>query len=203
MVLKKRNEISRIINKLGSGFWKKIKTADKIADMGCAKGKLLNFLHGEFKKPKEALYGFDIAKDFIAEAKKDFNHIYYWNLNYQKKWPQKFDIIFALDIIEHLENPQNFLKNISYLMEKGSLFVLSTPNIKSFSHFIQKSQWFGFKDKTHKRLYCRADLFPLLEQEGLRVKKYRTISSTGWPFYNWLISSLGLGGQILLLAEKI
>jgi len=203
MVLKKRNEIRRIIYKLGPNFLKKIKNANKIADLGCANGELLSLLHTEFRKPKENLYGFDVSKKFIAEARKSFSHIYHWDFNYKKEWPQKFDVIFALDVIEHLENSQNFLKNIVSLMKKNSLLVLSTPNINSLSRFIQRSQWFGFKDKTHKKFYSRASLFSLLKQEGLEIKKYKTLSSTNLSLYNQIISVLGWGGQILLLAKKM
>ncbi|PIS14953.1 hypothetical protein COT63_02565 [Candidatus Shapirobacteria bacterium CG09_land_8_20_14_0_10_38_17] len=202
MVLKKENEIQKIIQKLGPDLFQKIKEANKIADIGCAHGVLLFLLHTKLEKPKEGLYGFDVSKKFIAEAKKNFKNIYYWNFNQKRKWPQKFDVIFALDVIEHLENPQIFLKNIHSLMKNGGFLVLSTPNIHSFSRFIQGSQWFGFKDKTHKNFYCRASLFFLLKQEGLKIKKYKTLSSTTWPFYNWIISLFGLGGQVLLLAEK-
>ena len=42
----------------------------------------------------------------------------------------KFDYIFALEIIEHLENQFHFIRNIEKLMNKDSKLLLSTPNIE-------------------------------------------------------------------------
>jgi SAM-dependent methyltransferase len=42
-----------------------------------------------------------------------------------------FDLVIALEIVEHIENPWNFLREIRRLLRKGGLLVLSTPNIDS------------------------------------------------------------------------
>ena len=202
MILKDKPTIKRYLSHLGADVIAKIKRAKTFADIGCAKGQLLKLLHAEFKKPKENLFGFDVSKKFIAETKKSFPHVYCWNFTYKKPPRQKFDVVFVLDVLEHIENPFKFLRNIIALMKNDSILVLSTPNINSFSYFIQKHKWFGFKDKTHKIFYCRASLFHLLEQYGLKVSKFKTISSTGFSFYDKMISALCLGGQILLVAEK-
>jgi len=44
----------------------------------------------------------------------------------------KFDLIFCADTIEHLINPDNFLKNVNNISNKGSVFILTTPNLASW-----------------------------------------------------------------------
>ena len=202
MILKDKSAIKRYLYHLGPETISKIKESDTFADYGCAKGQLLELLYEEFGKLKENLYGFDFSEDFITEAKKSFPNIYYIDFSNGKPPEQKFDLVFALDVIEHLENPSKFLENIVAVMKKGSVFILSTPNINSLFRFIQGSKWFGFKDKTHKAFYSHASLSRLIEKSGLKIIKFKTISDTGFPFYNKLISSACLGGQILLAAEK-
>lgn len=202
MVLKDQATIKRYLHHLGPNLIAKIKKGESFADIGCAKGQLLKLLQTEFHKPKEGLYGFDISQSSIAAAKKTLPHIYYCDFGRDDPPKHKFDVVFALDILEHIENPSKFLENITSLMKNDSLLVLSTPNINSFSRFVQGPKWYGFKDKTHQIIYCSASLSYLLEQHRLRVCKFKTISATGFPLYDGMISTLGLGGQLLLTAKK-
>lgn len=202
MILKDEKSLKKYLRHLGPEIITKIEKSQKIADIGCAKGRLLNLLHSEFKKPKKNLYGFDRSKSFVKEAKKTFPRIYLWDFAKKQPPKQKFDLVFALDVLEHVENPVPFLKNLISLMKKDSFLVLCTPNINSLSRFIQKNHWFGFKDKTHKNFYCRASLSYLLKQNKLKIIKFKTISSSRFAFYNKVISATGLGGQILLAAKK-
>jgi 2-polyprenyl-3-methyl-5-hydroxy-6-metoxy-1,4-benzoquinol methylase len=44
----------------------------------------------------------------------------------------KYDIVIAVEIIEHLENPWKYLKDCISVLKDGGIIVLSTPNISSF-----------------------------------------------------------------------
>ncbi len=45
---------------------------------------------------------------------------------------EKYDVVIALEIIEHLENPWKYLRDCISLLKSGGIIVLSTPNISSF-----------------------------------------------------------------------
>ncbi|MDP3093542.1 MAG: class I SAM-dependent methyltransferase [bacterium] len=202
MILKDKSAIKRYLHHLGPKVIDRIRRSEKLADFGCAEGRLLEVIEEHFGKTKENLYGFDVSESFVAEAKKAFPNVYYLDLSRDEMKERGFDVVFAFDIIEHLENPDKFLENIVSIMKNKGLLILSTPNINSLSHLIQKSNWFAFKDKTHKVLYSRSSLFPLLERFELKTIVSKTISDTGFPLYNKIISLTSLGGQILLAAEK-
>lgn len=55
----------------------------------------------------------------------------------------KFDYIFAIEVIEHIENQFNFLRNINRLLVTQGILLISTPNITnqySKANFIVKWQ---------------------------------------------------------------
>ena len=41
-----------------------------------------------------------------------------------------FDVVFALQVIEHFENPENFLAEVSRVLRSGGLFLMAAPNTK-------------------------------------------------------------------------
>jgi len=203
MILKEKSLIKKYLYRLGPDIINRINRADKLADLGCGQGQLLELLNQEFAKNKKNLYGFDISSSFINKSKKSFNNVFCLDLNENKLPFQDFDIIFALDIIEHLEFPLGFLKNTALVIKPNGLIIISTPNTGSLSYFLQGKNWYAFKDETHLHFYNRQQLAKLLSQTGFKIINSKTISNTSYPIYNKIISILGLGGQILLAAEKI
>lgn len=47
------------------------------------------------------------------------------------------DILFAGEVIEHLLNPFNFLKELNRILKKDGILILSTPNLASFKNRIK------------------------------------------------------------------
>jgi len=53
--------------------------------------------------------------------------------------PGKYDMIVAMEIIEHLQNPWKYLSDAVSMLRDGGLILLSTPNI---SNFISRLRFF-------------------------------------------------------------
>ena len=56
-----------------------------------------------------------------------------------------FEVITLWEILEHLEDPIDFLQRVSLLLKKGGLLVFSTPNVKSLWAKMLKEKWHGFE----------------------------------------------------------
>lgn len=84
-------------------------------------------------------YGFknitsiDISKiNYLASCKDDIDFIEKdLNKNFYQDFDFKFDLIVAIEIIEHLESPANFLENISKLILDSGNILITTPNVDS------------------------------------------------------------------------
>jgi ubiquinone/menaquinone biosynthesis C-methylase UbiE len=53
------------------------------------------------------------------------------------------DLVTATEVIEHLENPRHFLREISRMLKPRGLCVLSTPNVLNLNSRL-RYLWFGF-----------------------------------------------------------
>lgn len=71
--------------------------------------------------------------DFESEAQIEGQNKYNVDLNgsFSNQFGPKYDLIIALEIIEHLENPWNFLRELKKMLAENGVIVLSTPNSDS------------------------------------------------------------------------
>ena len=132
----------------------------KILDVGYSIGEI----HSVFIKNfgKENMYGVDI------ETKKDTSH-YKRSSAETIPFPENtFDSAFAGELIEHVEKPEPFVKEISRVLKKNGVFILTTPNRKSFVNRIFKS----YETPIHISLFDSQELEKLLEKYNLKVEKF-------------------------------
>lgn len=76
------------------------------------------------------------------------------------KIKKKFDLIFAKDIIEHIQNDTLFLENMNDHLKDGGRIIINTQNSWSLNFLVQggyhrlrgNHSWYGW-DPTHVRFY--------------------------------------------------
>ena len=96
------------------------------------------------------------ASDLFAESFKP-GHVPFvaadLNAPFARQWPDGFDAVMALEIVEHLENPRHMLRQIRALLPEGGRLVLSTPNIAnpvSQALFLRRGEFQWFRDVDYR-----------------------------------------------------
>ena len=157
-----------------------IKDNSIVLDLGCNEGEITEYL-AEQKKCK--VIGVDNFK--ISENNKLGKYLVHdLNKNLPEINYEDIDYVIFLDVIEHLQNPEEFLKN---LYDKTSnnekvKIIISTPNISFivmrfmllFGYFNYGKR--GILDKTHTRLFT-FDSF----KKMIRDSNFNIISAKGIP----------------------
>jgi SAM-dependent methyltransferase len=105
-------------------------TKKDILDIGCGNGQTLEY----FEKSAHTLAGIDLNdyltiphKEKVAFSVVDLN---FENLPYEDG---SKDMVFALQVIEHLENPFLVMREAHRVLREGGLFIFSVPNAFTLS----------------------------------------------------------------------
>ena len=90
---------------------------------------------------------------------------------------KKFDVCYSFDIIEHLDDPEKFIKQIFRLLKTGGKLYISTANIgylpMRISLLIGQFNYSrrGILDMTHKRLFTLKTFKDIILQHGFKIEK--------------------------------
>ncbi len=96
-----------------------------VLEIGCAIGSFAKIL----KENRFKVVASDISEFIIEKASKLQSDIEFEVLDIEKEVAikQKYDYIFALEVVEYLKNPKKALENMKKLLKKEDTLVFSTP----------------------------------------------------------------------------
>lgn len=157
------------------GYWKSIisvikkyKMSGRMLDIGCAFGFLIKRVVPYFNE----VHGIDISKFAIQRAKKeapsailkvvDFDTE---NLPYPDKY---FNLITALDFLEHTESIEKSLKKITKKLKDNGYLIIFLPIKDTWAGRINR---IFDKDATHISVPSRKELFEAINRAGLKIIK--------------------------------
>ena len=137
-----------------------------MVDLGCGyRGDFLKLISDKIKNG----IGIDLSvTDKIISANIS---LYRSNLNYKIPLKNNFaDIVLALATIEHLDNPQNLLREAYRVLKKNGLLIITTPSPKSkpllefMAYTLKIISQIEIAD--HKRYYQTPDLLKYIAEAG-------------------------------------
>jgi 2-polyprenyl-3-methyl-5-hydroxy-6-metoxy-1,4-benzoquinol methylase len=134
-----------------------------MCDVGCGPGYLLSV----FQKKK--ILGIDIDLNALKIASR-YSEVCKIDLNKKNIFlKRKFDLVVCYHVIEHIKNPNIFIKNIKSILKKNGTLIVGTPDFDSAMARLYKNKFRMLHDKTHISLFSRESLVRFLENFGFKI----------------------------------
>lgn len=163
--LEKDNWWFRVRRNIIFGFFKEYNLGkeNKILDYGCGSG----FLVGQFQDKGYDAYGVDTSKEAVDfGTNKGIRSLFQQNginVNFTDNY---FDVILAMDVIEHIEDDQLAVKELERLLKPGGYLIITVPAY----------QWlWGVQDEVahHYRRYTKKSVLALVRNSGANLSVVR------------------------------
>ena len=175
-----------------------------MADIGAGRGELTERLvpyantilmlddYEEVNRPANAQF-----------VKADLND--FWNVP-----DNSVDFVFSLEVIEHIENPRHFMREIKRIMKPNGYGFVSTPNnlnIFSKLNFFLKGEHRFFKDfsyPAHISVVTEVDFRRILNENGLNFIDFYYNYADTMPITEWSLrfKNKGLSSTVGVLFQK-
>lgn len=146
----------------------------KILDVGCSYGYLTWVLNCMGHQT----FGIDITKQAIGFATGTFGQTFYYadTREFLKEFPQqKFDLVVAIEVIEHLSQPMDFIQDCAELLNKKGNILITTPN-KDFNQFFEDRKeinkdkiWMMEEPPIHFAIYGKQSMEYIAKENNLKV----------------------------------
>jgi 2-polyprenyl-3-methyl-5-hydroxy-6-metoxy-1,4-benzoquinol methylase len=146
-----------------------------VLDLGCVQHNPRNYkskfwLHEAIRLVSKSVVGVDIYKEGVDYLNKLEKYDIHCHNAESFDLGQKFDVVVAGDIIEHLEDLKGFFNSIKKHMHHDSILLISTPNPFYFMNIIKSVVNSDVQvNKEHTLWMCPKTLQQLLNRNGLDI----------------------------------
>jgi 2-polyprenyl-3-methyl-5-hydroxy-6-metoxy-1,4-benzoquinol methylase len=153
-------------------------TTGSVLDLGCASryGRP-DWLHGLLAADVKDLVGIDINGDTVAKLKEDGYDVREADAR-DFDLHQTFDVVFAGELIEHLDDVRGFLTSVRHHLSPTGRLVLTTPNAFYVGNFVYRLGGHGQVHPEHTCWYCEDTLRRVLEVNGFERVEIRFTGHT-------------------------
>jgi len=176
--------------------------AKSILDVGSGRGFTLYYLK-KFYKYKKAI-GTQLCRSAVEFSRKKLGLKIHnkdlLKINFNK---EKFDLITMWHVLEHVEEPEKYIKKIHSLLNKNGKYIIEVPNFDSWTRKFTGKYWLGMDLKYHLTFFTEKSITKLLKKHGFKISDIHTfsleystflsaqsivskITKTDQLFFNWL-----------------
>lgn len=139
---------------------KDLKKTDEILEVGCSVGYFLNAIVDNV----ESAYGTEWDSKARGYIENSINHPSIKTAKNPEDFNKKFDKIFMFHVLEHIEDPVEFLTGLKQMLKENGKIYIEVPNVddvmvktfdcKAFEEFYyKKAHIFNFNEKGLKYIF--------------------------------------------------
>lgn len=159
------------IRRIGARFLlRRIESQHRVLDLGCGGGDLTFLVAGR----AASVVGVDHSPTFIAEARRRFRapNLEFHSgdaFEYLASSQTPFDVMVLCHVLEHLDDPENFLRNCA--MSVPALY-LEVPDFEDSLRNVFRAdlgRTLIYSDLDHVNEFGRDDIRPLLRRSGWSI----------------------------------
>lgn len=123
-------------------------------------------------KKNPHVIGIDLSKEDVTLSKKRYPGVIFLVMNAEKmKFKNSyFSEVYALDILEHVDNLEKVLTEVHRVLKKGGLFKINIPHYTSEAWLLKLRPTY-FKEIHHVRVFKENELDGLLKKHGFNIGK--------------------------------
>ncbi|HLD14960.1 MAG TPA: class I SAM-dependent methyltransferase [Candidatus Nanoarchaeia archaeon] len=155
----------------------------KVLDYGCGSALFYTYLRKKF--PKMNYTGVDLSPDMLKVAKSKFKKEKFVEGN-AEKLPfenNSFDFVIGRGILHHLHNSDNGVKEVSRVLKKGGLFLVSETHSNIFADILRKIAKKSTEhfDHEHKE-FTKKEFERMFLSNNMEIVKEKSFGYLAFPF---------------------
>jgi|GEM_PF-638788 len=137
----------------------------RLLDVGCGLGFFLKEIEDQFE-----IYGVEISTFQAQFARERLGLNVFCGTLLQANYPDDyFDVVTLWEVIEHLPDPIEHIKEINRILKPGGLLALSTPNFSGLTSIVTKEKWHLYDPKEHLYYFSPKSIKNILQGSGFQI----------------------------------
>lgn len=148
----------------------------KVLDIGCGSGVSLL----EIQALGAEAYGTEEDRNVEKIAQALGLKIFFGDIMQAGYPDQFFDTITMSQLLEHISDPVQFLKNVKTKLKPTGQVVMSFPNIDGSQQQHTGRKWINWHIPFHVNFFTRQSIQQVAEQAGFTIQTVRTITPNVW-----------------------
>jgi SAM-dependent methyltransferase len=154
--------------------------SEDVVEVGFGRGdQLVRFLRGGAN-----IFGIDLSAEAVNNFKATYPE-YSSRVSCSTRFDFDVHTVYANALFEHLDNPDDFLSDISTMLQPGGQLILRLPVITAFSE--QSVTDINFWKPCHRVLYTIRGLTTLLERNGFALGVTAALDYYGYRVMNCML----------------
>lgn len=151
-------------------YFESFRKNNNIIDVGCGDGYFLD----EAKKRGWNVFGTEYMDSKVEFCRQKGINMAQGILNPGNYTPGFFDVIVSIEVIEHINNATEEIKNFNTILRKGGIVYLTTPHYNSLSRHVFHGKWNVISYPSHLSFYTKKPLRKLFESSGFSLMRFAT-----------------------------